>query len=949
VAHDGAEWLPRLLAELSTSSRAPDVVVAVDTGSKDGSSVLLAESPAVDVVHQAGRDVGFGAAVEAGLRAVDAWPQPANCANRGAERWIWLLHDDCAPAPDTLERLLEVAATEPGVAVVGCRVRAWPHGRRLLEVGVTITGTGHRETGLEPGEHDQGQYDDLVDVLAVSSAGMLVRRQVWDLLDGFDPALPLFRDDVDFGWRAASAGHRVVVAGRAAVFHAEAASRGVRPIDCTSGGPHGADRRAALFTLLANCRASALPAVYLRLLLGSLLRAVGYLLGKLPAAAWDEVCAAAAVLGRPWRLRTARASRRRRRAGGVDVRRLLPAWWTPYANGLDAALSRFSQPARETVTTVASSTRRLRGRPAPPTGLTPGGERASPAVARHPLLALSALLTLASLVAFRGLWGGEGFLQGGALLPAPDGAADWWRLYAESSHTVGFGSTVDTAPYVAMLALAGTALVGKAWLLVDVIMLLAAPLATIAAWLAAGTLVRGVASRVWIAGAYGLVPVVTGAVTAGHVGTVAVAIVLPLAARSGCRLLSADTTIGWRSAGATGLWLSVATAFAPVAWPIAVGAGIVAVTWLLTSGRWLRAGQWALALAMPFVLLLPWSWRLVSDPGLALTEAGVTVVPGAPVDAWQLVFARVGAAGAAPWWVTGGVTLAAVLALLRPDTRGRVAAAWVLVVCGLAAAVVMGHEPVALPWGATEAYPWLGVPVVVASAGAVAAAGVAADGLGAFIGSGSFGWRQPVAAAAATSGVAAVVLGLGWWVGAAPHGALHRGVAVPVPAYMIEAMAERDERVLVLHTRGATVGYQLLAGDGVRLGDDSVLPGTSDPVLASLVADLLSQSHPADVRQLGARGIGYVVVPSPQGATAVAQLDAAAGLTRTSSDRAVLSGWQVGADLVTPAASPPAAPADGWLGRDSWLALQVVLWLCAVVLAAPAIRRRPLPATKADT
>ncbi len=943
VSHDGAVWLPRLLAELPGLTRHPDVVVGVDTGSTDGSASLLSASNAVDAVHQMGRDTGFGAAVQAGLQAA-AKPPSSPVTGRargdgiGRGDWIWLLHDDCLPAPDTLERLLEVARTAPDIAAVGCRVRAWPSGRRLLEVGVTITSTGHRETGVEPGEQDQGQHDEDRDVLAVSSAGMLVRRDVWEGLGGFDPALPLFRDDVDFGWRAASAGYRVVVAGRATLFHVEAASRGVRETTCTSRRPHRADRCAALFTVLANSRGAAVPVVYVRLLLGSLLRAVGYLLGKLPATAWDEMCAAASVLGRPWRVYAARARRRRRRTtGGVaGVRRLLPPWWTPYANGIDAVRGRFGEPARETATAVASSARRLRPSGAGATRHSSGGNSALAILARHPLLVVVTVLTAASVVASRGLWGG-GFLQGGALLPAPDGAAAWWRLYAESSHAVGGGSTVDTAPYVAMLALGATVVLGKAWLLVDVLMLLAAPLAGASAWLAAGSLVRGTGTRMWVALTYGLIPILIGAVASGHLGTVVAAIVLPWVARSGCRLLATGPDGAWRSVFGTGLWLSVAVAFAPVGWAIAAALGTAAACWLLANDRPLRAAQWAVALAMPVALLLPWSWRVVTHPDLALTEAGLTAVPGASTDAWQLAFARVGAPGAAPWWVTGCLTLVAVLALLRRDTRTAVTAAWMLVVCGLAAAALLRRQTISLPLGGAEAYPWLGVPVVVASAGAIAAAGIAADGLRSFIGSGSFGWRQPAAALGVAAGTAAVVLGLGWDAGAASHGVLHRAVAVPVPAYMVEAMATSDERVLVLRTGGDSVRYQLLAGDGMRLGDDSVLSGGADRQLRAVISDVLSQSRPADVRRLGALGIGYVVLPSPQAATAVSRLDAVAGLTRTSSDRAVLSGWQVDAPLVSPAVLPVGPR------RDGWLLLQSLLWLGAGVLAAPA-SRRPLPA-----
>ena len=51
VAHDGARWLPRLLSALADSTRPPDHVVAVDTGSRDETAQLLADSAVVDDVQ----------------------------------------------------------------------------------------------------------------------------------------------------------------------------------------------------------------------------------------------------------------------------------------------------------------------------------------------------------------------------------------------------------------------------------------------------------------------------------------------------------------------------------------------------------------------------------------------------------------------------------------------------------------------------------------------------------------------------------------------------------------------------------------------------------------------------------------------------------------------------------------------------------------------------------
>src|SRR5215218_3877004 len=273
VSHDGARWLPAVIDGLRSQTVPLGGVVCVDTGSHDESVDLLLDAFG-EVATVSGR-TAYPEAVRIGLEQV-----PADAAE-----WVWLLHDDANPAPDALARLLDAAAADPSADVLGPKLREWPSLKRLLEIGVTISGTGRRETGLERGEYDQGQYDRVRDVLAVNTAGMLVRRRVLEEVEGFDPQLPIFGNDLDFGWRAAAAGHRTVVVPQAVVFHAEAAHRGVRRTPLTGRHTHYQERRAALFTLLANSRGRALPLQVLRLALGTFVRMVGLLLVRAPGEA----------------------------------------------------------------------------------------------------------------------------------------------------------------------------------------------------------------------------------------------------------------------------------------------------------------------------------------------------------------------------------------------------------------------------------------------------------------------------------------------------------------------------------------------------------------------------------------------------------------------------------------------------------------------------------------
>ncbi|WP_460365389.1 glycosyltransferase family 2 protein, partial [Actinocorallia lasiicapitis] len=225
VAHDGARWLPDTLKALLTQTRPVQRLVAVDTGSTDRGPAVLNEVLGQGNVLRLPADTPYAEAVAAGLKHPAA-RIPVNVAE--PVEWIWLIHDDSAPSPRALELLLRQVAADPSVAIAGPKLRDWDDRRLLLEIGVSIDGQGRRETGVDRDEFDQGQHDGVNDVLAVSSAGMLIRRDVWTQLGGLDPRFGLFRDDIDLGWRCHAAGHRVLAVSDAVVYHAEASARGRR-------------------------------------------------------------------------------------------------------------------------------------------------------------------------------------------------------------------------------------------------------------------------------------------------------------------------------------------------------------------------------------------------------------------------------------------------------------------------------------------------------------------------------------------------------------------------------------------------------------------------------------------------------------------------------------------------------------------------------------------------
>ncbi|WP_183101438.1 glycosyltransferase family 2 protein, partial [Nocardioides pelophilus] len=629
VSHDGASWLPAVLDGIRAQTAPIAGVVAVDTGSKDGSADLietgLGDDPRATPVVVL-RETGRTSYPQAVAQALAALPEHGL-----ATEWVWLLHDDSNPAPDALERLLGASAVRPDADLLGPKLREWPSLKRLLEIGVTISGTGRRETGLERGEYDQGQHDQIREVLAVNSAGLLVRRSVLEDLGGFDEHLPMFGNDLDLGWRAAAAGHLTLAVPQAVVFHAEAAHRGIRRTPLTGRHTHYQERRAALFTLLANCRTRALPFQAVRLALGSVLRMLGFLVVRSVGEALDELAAVVSVYSRPGPLLEARKERRARQSAPPDhdrVHRLLAPWWLPYRHGLDF-VSDLAAAATNQAADVAERRRAAAAERDP-----------SPPVARHktddeedfedtglvarfltdPVAVALAVTAIAFVVGARDAFGA---VSGGALAPAPGSAGDWWGLQYESWHPTGFGSAVPAPPYVLPLALLATVLgtVGT----VSTLLVAAAPLALWGAWRflrVVGRLISKYGAPRWLllwgSVTYALVPLVAGAWGGGRWGVVLAAATLPWLAHAALGFAEPDASRRWRAAWRAGLLLALLTAVAPVMWWLCaiLGAVVIATAAVVVRGAVRDRSAWgppATALAVPAVLLAPWWLPAVTE------------------------------------------------------------------------------------------------------------------------------------------------------------------------------------------------------------------------------------------------------------------------------------------------------------------------------------------------
>ncbi|MEU5306122.1 glycosyltransferase family 2 protein [Streptomyces noursei] len=942
VSHDGGRWLPDALAGLLGQERPVQNVIGADTGSADDSAQLLAEAIGDDRVLHLARRSGFGTAVEeavrtapvlgpddlAYLRRPSGWDPVSRTWHDEAYdmpelphgepvQWLWLLHDDCAPAPDALAELLRVADASPSTAVVGPKLRSWYDRRQLLEVGVSIARSGRRWTGLDRREQDQGQHDQVRPVLSVSTAGMLIRRDVYEQLGGFDRRLPLMRDDVDLCWRAQAAGHQVLVAPDAVLRHAEAAARERRPIDCVGRSvarpspdrhpsskrfalrgstPHRVDKAGAVYTLLANTRGALVPYTLLRLLIGTLLRVVAYLVGKVPGQALDELAGLFATLLRPGKILAARKRRGRPATDASELRALFPP---PGAT------------VRATVEQVAGN---LAGRAAPDVASSgrhgavesgPGGDDADyleieqfarlKRIARRPAPVLFLVLLLVSLIACRGLLG-SGSLVGGALLPAPDGLGALWSSYTTSWHPVGVGDTAAAPPYLAVLAALSTVFLGSTGFTLTLLLVCSVPLAGLTAYFASRPLVASRLLRAWGSIAYAFLPAATGALAGGRLGTAVLAVLLPLMARAavaaGGLRLAPGTRPSWRAAWAYALLVTVTTAFTPIVWPIAVLLGVALLVLRLlgsasgdpaTGGGAKRGGSGgpvvayllrflAVALA-PLVVLAPWSLSLLGHPSRFFREAGLDYGTGS-ASVLDLVGLSPGGPKAVGGLLLLGIVLAALGATLRDTRQTAIRAAWVVALVGLLCAALGNGSG------------WTGPAMLVYGLALLCAAALGAEGIRTRMTALGFGWKQPAAVLIALAALIAPLYAAVSWMITGAAGPVQRRDATQVPAFVAEEATTTDRaRTLVLDGTPGHVTYSLVRGSGAQLGDaDLAAEAGPDSRLDDVVAHLVAGSGADQTDRLGGYAVRYVLVRKGAPREMGRVLDATPGLTRLSQE-----------------------------------------------------------------
>ena len=899
VSHDGQRWLPEAIAAISAQTRQIDRIIAVDTGSIDNSTKMLASAGLT--VIETDRDAGFGDAIALALGSAK------KLKSDDQEELIWILHDDCAPSRSALQYLIEGLADKPQVAFVGPKLLGWYDRRQLLEVGISIAVNGARWTGLDPREQDQGQYDHPTEVLSVSTAAMLVRRKVFEDLGGLDPNLALFRDDVDLGWRARVAGFSVVTAPQALVYHAEAAASERRSVDVEEAflhRPRLLDRKNAAYVLLVNASWWLLPWIALQIVGSAAIRAVGYLIAKLPGYAADEIAAVGLLIIKPQDLLKARKLRKAKRLLSPRIiRQFIP----PPGSQIRLAAEQASYVLRKyfksnqvvddvtdepmsyadigvidenfddqdiVIKSYKSNWQTLRNRP---------------------LLIGLATTFFISLIASRNRFGS---ISGGALPTSPSGAMDLISKYIESWHIVGMGSSADSPPWLVILAVASALTFGKVWLFITIFFLLIPPLAFFVMYRSARRF--GLSIQVAVIGGllYGLSPVIWNSINQGRLGTLVLALLAPILLSLMPRAINYES-MSWRRTYSLALLASLLSAFSPLflaIWTIIFivlfcGAvfnrfGEIRSTGLVKfviTAELSRIRRFFALMLIPALLTLPWSASLVFHPTQILLEPGLALSGGSFLETLLL---NPGGISGIPVWIVAPFIIFLIALIVSKRFPAEVSAAITLLALAalLSQIQIAGHGSSGKVWTGSI---MIFIEVLILLPTLQVAANIIPNLKNSKLGLAHF--ASVFAVFFATLSLLATT---GWAVTTGANSEVSGGKGEIIPAF-IASLSDTPIRpkTLVIGRTDDQIKYFVTRGSDLQIGDPDVAVEIPRAI-SSAMNDLLSGTGITSSKILGTYGIQYLYLKNPVDENVARTIDGIGGFTRSSATNSGII-WQI--------------------------------------------------------
>jgi len=210
--YNGKKWLDTCFQSLQNLDYPNYEVVMVDYDSTDGSVEYVRKNCDWVRVIESGRNGGFAFGMNTGIR------------NTTGE-YVFLLDTDTIATKDFLQRLVEVAESDPKIAVVSAS-SINPYNSPLRPFAERYP----KEDAANPSlldtiykdyiERVKNEKRDMVrEADTVSGAMMLIKRKILEDVGLLDETFFMYWEDTEFNWRVNLMGYKVVNVRDAVIYH----------------------------------------------------------------------------------------------------------------------------------------------------------------------------------------------------------------------------------------------------------------------------------------------------------------------------------------------------------------------------------------------------------------------------------------------------------------------------------------------------------------------------------------------------------------------------------------------------------------------------------------------------------------------------------------------------------------------------------------------------------
>ena len=219
VNYNVKEFLQNLLHSIEkASSKILKEIIVIDNASDDGSPELIREKfPSVLLIRN-NVNVGFGKAVNQGLTIAKG-------------KYILFSNPDCIVSEDTLDKMISFFENNPECGLAGCKILN-SDGSLQLACRRSFPGpwtSFTKVTGLSnlfPKSKIFARYNltyldenQTYEVDAVSGSFMMIRKDVYEKVGGFDERFFMYGEDLDLCYRVQQAGYKVFYIHNTQVIH----------------------------------------------------------------------------------------------------------------------------------------------------------------------------------------------------------------------------------------------------------------------------------------------------------------------------------------------------------------------------------------------------------------------------------------------------------------------------------------------------------------------------------------------------------------------------------------------------------------------------------------------------------------------------------------------------------------------------------------------------------